>query len=217
MFMRPLIVFIALIVASGVIARAERVERVPIRQPFTTFPMSFGEWRGRNNPPLSEQEAKILGADDYLTRTYFAPGRSTGLYVSYWETQKRGDTVHSPLNCLPGAGWEPVSKKPLRIAVAGSDGASSDIQVNRYIIQKGLDRLLVLYWYQSHGRVVDSEYWGKFYLVSDAVRLGRSDTAIVRVTTVIADTSEAAEARAEKNATEFVQRLFPSLDEYLPS
>ena len=217
MLIRALIVFVALIVASGVIAKAERSEPIPARAPLSAFPMTVGDWRGRVDRPLTDKELAVLGADDYLLRTYFAPAKAAGLYVGYWESQKKGDAVHSPLNCLPGSGWEPVSHRSLRLAVPREGGVTADIQVNRYVIQKGLDRQLVLYWYQSHGRVIDSEYWGKFYLVADAVRLGRSDTAIVRVVVPIGDASETAEATAERTATEFVQRVFPTLVDYIPS
>jgi EpsI family protein len=214
---RPLIVFTVLLAASGVIARAERTERVPPRQTFDTFPMTVAEWRGRPDRPLTAEERAVLGADDYLTRSYFSPGRGVGLYVGYWSTQKRGDAVHSPLNCLPGSGWEPTSHRYLPLQVTDAAGAASEIQVNRYIIQKGLERVLVLYWYQSHGRVIASEYWGKYYLVADAVRMGRSDTALVRVTATITDSGRDAELKAERSATAFVQTLFPALGDYIPS
>jgi EpsI family protein len=87
--------------------------------------------------------------------------------------------------------------------------------VNRYVIQKGLDRQLVLYWYQSHGRVVANEYWSKLYLIGDAVRLNRTDAALVRV--IIPAPEGEGEARAERQAIEFVRALFPTLTAFLPS
>ncbi len=217
MLKKAVVLFVVFVGASGVIARAQRTEAIPSRQPFTALPMAFSDWKGRVEPPLSEKELAVLGADDYLLRSYSGPRKVAGLYIGYWETQKRGDTVHSPLNCLPGSGWQPVSNRSLRVAVNGRAAASPEIEVNRYVIQKGLDRQLVLYWYQSHGRVVASEYWGKFYLVADAVRLGRSDTAIVRVVAPIADSTPDAERAAERNAVEFVQQLFPALSEFIPT
>ena len=94
-------------------------------------------------------------------------------------------------------------------ARAGHD----EIQVNRYVIEKGLDRQLVLYWYQSHGRVVASEYWGKVYLVLDAIRQNRTDGALVRIIAPIRTTEEA----AEHDAVEFARGLYPLLGRYLPS
>lgn len=217
MLVRAIVLFVAFVVASGVIARAERTERIPTRQPFSGFPMMVGEWRGRQDPPLSQEILQVLGADDYLARTYFTEREGAGLFIGYWETQKRGDTVHSPLNCIPGAGWQPVSNRALRVAVPGPAGTRREIEVNRYVIEKGLDRQMVLYWYQSHDRVIASEYWGKFYLVADAVRLSRSDTAMVRVITPVAEPTAQAEAAAEQAAARFVQQMFPLLDAFLPS
>ena len=144
MLRQAVFLFVLFVVGSIGIARAQRVEAVPIRQAFSEFPRALAEWRGRDNAPLSERELEVLGADDYLLRTYFAPDKSAHLYVGYWESQKRGDAVHSPLNCIPGSGWEPLSNRPLKVAVRDSQGVPSDIQVNRYVIQKGLDKQLVL-------------------------------------------------------------------------
>lgn len=217
MLIRATVLFVVFIAASGIIARAQRTEHVPMRQPFSALPMTMNEWSGRTDPPLTEKELEVLGADDYVMRSYYAPGKSAGLYMGYWATQKRGDTVHSPLNCLPGSGWEPVSRRALRVSVRDNTAGPRDIEINRYVIQKGFDRQLVLYWYQSHDRVIASEYWGKFYLVADAVRLSRSDTGIVRVVVPIADGTAAAETAAERTGVEFVQQLFPSLTNYIPS
>ena len=85
------------------------------------------------------------------------------------------------------------------------------------MIQKGLDRQLVLYWYQSHGRTVASEYWSKFYLVRDAVRLNRTDAALVRVIVPIDPNADDGEMRAERQASDFVKSMFPLLPRYLPS
>jgi EpsI family protein len=137
--------------------------------------------------------------------------------MGYWATQKRGDTVHSPLNCLPGSGWEPLSRRTLGLTVSDGTSGARQIDVNRFVIQKGLDRQLVLYWYQSHDRVIASEYLGKFYLVADAIRLSRSDTAIVRVIVPIADGTAAAETAAERTGVQFVQQIFPLLTNHIPS
>ena len=168
-------------------------------------------------PPLPESIMSILRVDDYVNRVYYAPTRyGAGSYIGYYRSQRQGDSIHSPLNCMPGAGWEPVSQRPLTIAVPDA-GGGSNISVNRYVIQKGVDRQLVLYWYHSHGRVVASEYWSKFYLVRDAVRLNRTDAALVRVIVPIPSNIDGAETKAEEQATEFVRSMFPLLSTYLPS
>ena len=197
-----------------VIASANRSEERIARLPFAQFPMQIEEWRGAPQPPMEPKVLAVLGVDDYLTRAYYTPDQSglVGLYLGYYGSQRQGDTMHSPLNCLPGAGWAPLSNTRVSIPVLGDS-----IVVNRYIIQKGLDRQLVLYWYQSHGRVVASEYWSKFYLIRDAVRLNRTDAALVRIIVPIEANREGAEANAETQATEFVRSMFPLLSNYLPS
>src|SRR5205807_4966788 len=118
-----------------------------------------------------------------------------------------GDTVHSPMNCLPAAGWQLLTMD--RAPIPADEHS---IVVNRDIIQKGLDKRLVYYWYQSHSRVVASEYWSKAYLVLDGLRLHRSDGALVRVIAPIRES----ETVAERSAVDFVRALFPVLDRHLP-
>jgi EpsI family protein len=180
--------------------------------------MEMPGWRGVQEPPFEPNILRILGVDDYLTRAYFTgPRTGVGLYIGYYKSQRQGDTMHSPLNCLPGAGWEPMRQSFTSVQVARGEGMPpQDITINRLLVQKGLDRQLVLYWYQAHGRVVASEYWSKFYLIRDAVRLNRTDGAMVRVISPILGESAADEARAEDLARSFVQTVFPKLTQFLP-
>ena len=121
-----------------------------------------------------------------------------------------GSTIHSPQNCLPGSGWTPVNSSRLELDRPGG----GRILVNRYVLSKGLDKMLALYWYQSHGRVVASEYWAKFYLVEDSIRMNRSDGSLVRVMTAIAQ-QESTES-AEQRARALAQSILPILDAYIP-
>jgi EpsI family protein len=210
-----LIVLTAIFVGgAGLVALAERPEPAPMRSSFDTFPMTIDDWRGRQNAPFEPEILAILGVDDYLTRVYFGPDqRGIGLYIGFYGSQRQGDTMHSPQNCLPGAGWEPVAHTLLPVVVTVPTG-QREIVVNRYVIQKGLDKQVVLYWYQAHDRVVASEYWAKFYLIRDAVVMNRTDGALVRVMTPY--TGDDQEAAAEKAVVSFVQSLFPLLGQYIP-
>lgn len=210
-------------VGFGLLVRADRPEPIAPRSTFDQFPFTLGQWRGVQERPFPPEILAILGVDDYMARAYFTPDRAgVGVYVGYYATQRQGDTMHSPQNCLPGAGWEPVSSRKMAISVPdAASAAERSIEVNRYVIRKGLDRQLVLYWYQAHGRVVASEYWSKIYLVRDAVRLNRTDGALVRVIAPIPGSatgsqSETGERQAEALAVRFVQELFPALGTYLP-
>jgi EpsI family protein len=190
-------------------------EAPPARSSLTQFPMSFGGWDGRREAEFSDRILTILGVDDYLLRSYRRGSEpAVGFYVGYYDSQRQGDTMHSPLNCLPGAGWTPLDTSRLKIPVSTT---SAPIEVKRVIIQKGLDRQLVLYWYQSHGRVIASEYWGKIYTVVDAVAMNRTDAALVRVITSIPDASPEADRAAQDRAVAFVQTVFPRLPSYIPN
>ena len=91
------------------------------------------------------------------------------------------------------------------------------ISVNRFLIRKGLERQLVLYWYQSRGRIVGSEYWSKIYLVLDAARYNRTDAALVRLVVPVANGTPEAEAIAEQNVIAFANVMLPRLNTYLPN
>ena len=207
----------ALVVAGVAVARADRAERTALRASFSNFPMQLGEWRGSQVAPLTPRELEVLGLDDYLLRSYSAPQRPwVGLYIGFWQSQRQGSSIHSPQNCLPGAGWEPVAQSILPFPDPRRDGAPP-LTVNQYIVQKGLDRMLVLYWYQSHGRIVASEYWSKIYLVTDAVRLDRTDAALVRLTVPISGSGPDSEQRAQRDALAFASVLIPKLDAFIPN
>ena len=203
------------------LANARKSEVAVTRAPFDTFPMAINGWRATVDPPLSEDILRVLGVDDYLSRVYYRDGTAVGLYMGFYGSQRQGDTIHSPMNCLPGAGWEPVQEGRLTIKNAdpstslGAGGAGRDITVNRYVVQKGLDRQLVLYWYQSHGRVVASEYTSKMFLIHDAIRMNRTDGSLVRVIAPIPVGGD--EAPAAALAESFVRTIFPTLSAYLPN
>jgi EpsI family protein len=179
--------------------------------------MEIGDWRGEAADRFDQRVLAVLGVDEYVNRIYSAgQDRAVGLYMGFYQSQREGDTIHSPLNCLPGAGWEPVRKGRVTIPVRTSAGETRQVTVNRFTIQRGLDRQVVLYWYQSHGRVVASEYWGKIHTVLDAIRLNRTDAAMIRVIAPVRGRDDEHEASAETNVVEFAQAMFPLLGRYLP-
>lgn len=213
---RAITLVVCLVATALFMANARRSEAPVERLLFKQFPMTVESWRAVEDPPMEEDVLKVLGVDDYLSRAYYKPdGAAVGLYMGFYGSQRQGDTIHSPLNCLPGAGWQPVSEGRLHIANAGGPGRH--MEVNRYVVQKGLDRQLVLYWYQSHGRVVASEYVSRLFLIHDAIRMNRTDGSMVRVIAPVAVDAQDGGASAERLATEFVRALVPHLSAYLPS
>jgi EpsI family protein len=202
-------IVVALILGAGVVAsRRTSAETPPGREPLAALPFTIADWSGREAAPLADDVVAQLGVDDYVNRRYArAASAPLGLYVGYYESQRQGDTIHSPQNCLPGAGWRPVSSR-----VAELNAGGERLRVNEYVIQKGLDRQVVLYWYQGRGRVVANEYANKALLMFDAARLNRSDGGLVRVIGPVVSTTDA----ASEELSSFVAALFPHLNRHLP-
>ena len=178
-----------------------------VRVPFAKMPAAIGAWRSAGDLAIDDDSLKILKADDYLSRLYVSGGAGVSLFVAYYATQRQGDTMHSPMNCLPASGWQPMANERVQIPTDGGP-----INANRVVIQKALDKELVLYWYQSHGRTIASEYASKAYLVLDSLRLHRSDAALIRIVTPVT----AGDAGATRLATDFVQSLHPLLAAHIP-
>ncbi|HXE80763.1 MAG TPA: EpsI family protein [Vicinamibacterales bacterium] len=207
---------LAALMGVGAVASAHvrRTEAVRLREPLEAFPLAFDGWRGREQPALAPNVVEALGADAYLEREYRNDGASVGLFIGYYASQRQGDSVHSPLNCLPGSGWSAVEADYLDVP-RGPDQAAAQVNVRRLRVRRGSDDALVLYWYQSRGRVVANEYWNKAYLMYDAVRLNRTDAALIRVFSMI-DERTGGVRRAEADLVTFVRAMFPLLDRHLP-
>jgi EpsI family protein len=208
MVARALIV-VALVAAAGVYSAGASKTDAPVsRAPLATLPTDLAEWRGYDAAPFSDDVVTELGVDDYINRRYVRAGAvPLTVYVGYYASQRQGDTIHSPRNCLPGAGWQPISSDRSTIDVGGRS-----IPVNRYLIQQGLDRQAVIYWYQGRGRVIANEYANKGWLMIDAARLRRTDGALVRLITPVADTP----ARAFDELTRFAAALYTRLTPHVP-
>jgi len=200
-----------LLLATAVSLAARGPEVPPSRQPLSTLPQQIGAWAGTDTS-FDEETLKILGLGDFLYRDYADTaqiGLPVNLFVAYYPTQKFGDAVHPPEHCFLGAGYAPIRREVMQLS--GPDGTFS---ANRWIAAKGLERNLVLYWFQAHGRVVTSDYSAKYYLIRDSIRLHRSDGALIRfMTPMYANESpDAAQARIMKLGSQ----ILPLLDQYIP-
>jgi EpsI family protein len=210
---RRLWLLIVVLVAGGLLVNTwtylgeAHVERHELRN----FPTQVGAWKQEGfDRRFDAQTMSVLRASDYLLRDYrIGKGQTANLYIGYYATQRDGASYHSPLNCLPGAGWSMVD--PERIAISLPSGKS--FLANKYVIENGDHRELMIYWYQGRGRMIASEYWGKIYTVLDSVRLRRSDAAMVRVTVPIT-TSDTA---ALESAREFAAVTSEVLPEFVPN
>ena len=213
---KPAVRFAALLIAIlavGVVVNAWAYlgEAHVDRKELKNFPEQIGDWRrAKPDQTIDDATMAVLRASDYLLREYRrADGQVANFYVGYYASQREGASYHSPLNCLPGSGW--TLSEPGKVMIAMPDGSS--FAANKYIIENGDYRSLMIYWYQGRGRAVASEYWGKIYTVIDSVRLRRSDGAMVRVTVPLGSSEEV----ALKAATDLSSRTAAALSEFVPN
>jgi EpsI family protein len=203
---------ILLAAAAWFLTVQSRSEIIQPREEFGSFPHQFGPWTGKD-VDVPRDILDVLGPGDFLFRNYqdvLSSDPSVNLFIAYFSSQRAGDTIHSPKNCLPGAGWIPLDSSQIEISLPNR----KPFLVNRYLIGKGTQRDLVLYWYWAHNRGIASEYWAKFYLIEDSIRLHRSDGSLVRVTTELRQ-SESVDV-AQQRLLSLLQNVVPALDVYIP-
>ena len=199
-----------LMVQAVVFYWASRGEtQVNLSRPLAKFPQQSGDWHVQSVGVVEPEILEVLRADDTLTRWYTSPHGGANLFVAFFKTQRTGQSPHSPKNCLPGTGWVPSQTGVIDIPVAGMD----TIHVNRYVVAKGENRSLVLYWYQTPSRVIADEFAAKYYLIRDSIQYHRSDTSLVRVVVPIEGGNDEAATRV---GVEFIQAVYPGLRGYLP-
>ncbi len=198
------VVLIVLLALTAVLARpvqSKTAQPIAIDQ----LPYAFAGFQGADDHSLDEATAAELGADAYLTRTYSTANvPSIGLYVAYYGSQRPGVSIHSPLHCLPGTGWEALDVD----TVAVPAGAA---QVRQLTMRKNFDQAVVIYWYQLEGRTVANEIKSKLYLLSDSLRRRQSDAALVRVVVPVSSDPAAAAAQGLSFVGELLPRLAPLL------
>lgn len=211
---RNLILFSALLVLQGAAGYflSVRKEYSPPSKVLATLPNQVESWQMVKEFPMEPEVQEVLKADDTLNRYYIGPSapQGVGLFIAFFRSQRAGVAPHSPKNCLPGAGWVKEKNTIVQIPVPGQ---AIPVEANYYVVQKGENKSVVVYWYQSHGRTVADEFKAKFYVMSDAIRYNRTDTALVRVTIGVGPGGEEA---AEKTAIEFVQRFYAPVSNVLP-
>jgi len=206
------LLLIALLLGGGVVNVWERAGESKVsRRPLKEFPSQLGSWRQMGDDLRFDSETeKVLRADDYLSRNFESGDHVASFYAGYYTTQRTGATYHSPLNCLPGSGW--FMSGGGQITITPSNG-SSPFAANRYVVQNGNNRALMVYWYQGRGRAEASEYWAKIHTVLDSVRRRRSDAAMVRVMVPLTDSQK----DAETTAVELASQAAAYLPAYIPN
>lgn len=186
------------------------VEAVSLNRSLKEFPTNIAEWKGIDTP-MDEGTLNILKVDDYIMRVYQDDkGFPIWLYIGYFERQTEGQIIHSPKHCYPGGGWFPIETEVHKIFIPD---IGREIKVNRYFIAKGNERQMILYWYQSRGRIVTSEYLDRLYLIWDSIFRKRSDGALIRISAPVDSSKE----KTLKKEIAFVKYIFPELISFLPN
>ena len=209
---RILTIVVVLAVAYGLRLWLAHDSNPPAAPNMELLPRQIGSWYTVREG-ISPESAGVLKADSLVLRDYeLTPGTRIQLFVAYYRTQHAGESMHSPRNCLPGSGWEPLS----RSALSADMGRAHDAEVNRYLIEKDGNRMLIVYWYQERERIIANEFSGKLYLMWDSVRRQHRDGAIIRLSVPLRAglTEEQALAQVRQfirlAAPEITKALFPN-------
>jgi exosortase D (VPLPA-CTERM-specific) len=216
-FSRPSLAAIGLLVvaATGLSALPARSEIVPEHKSLAAFPLRIGDWRGEHEP-VKPKVVDRLQLDDYVLANYMRPQEMAPVYfyVAYYASQRKGASAHSPRSCIPGGGFE--IKEIRETTLDGIAGESGPLAVNRVIIAKGTVKLLVYYWFQQRGRQLTSEYVVKWMIFWDSLTRNRTDGALVRVMTPVADGDDDL-AAADRRLVDFLRAAYPKVSAYVPS
>jgi EpsI family protein len=206
-----IIALVVVLIIGGIFINwfERRGEAEVSRKPLAEMPLQLGDWRQKGDEiRFSEQTESVLRVSDYTMREYLSNGRLANIYVGYYASQRTGATYHSPQNCLPGAGW--VMKQPEIIEIKTADGKT--FNANRYIIENGIYKEVMIYWYQGRGRIEASEYQDKLNTVWDSTLRRRSDGAMVRVMTSVGNDEQG----ATQAAINLSAQLADKLTEFVP-
>ena len=203
------------------------VDQVPPSAPLNEVPTRFGVWTSEDIP-ISVSTLEVLGKGDFLNRVYQDSGQDSAptatqgqgpkasvppvqLFIGYFPTQRTGQAIHSPQNCLPGSGWAFLSSG----VTTFTDGTGKQYRVGDYVISDGRYKQEVFYWYQSHGHSIASDYMAKLHMLADSIRLGRTDAALVRVLTPIE--ADEVPSQAHDRLVMFAKYVTPLLPAYVPN
>jgi EpsI family protein len=211
------VVFVLLAATFSALRLRGDTDRVPATPPLSLLPQTIGA-RTAQDYPLDSETLEVLGDGRFLNRVYSSVGpmgqpaeAPVSLFIGYFPTQRSGQSIHSPQNCLPGAGWAFLSSQVINLPTA--DGRP--YPVGEYLIGNAGQKQVVLYWYLAHGRSVASDYLAKAYMMLDAVRWNRTDGALVRIVTPVGQ-NESLEF-AQQRAVQFAGQVTPLLPRFIPN
>jgi EpsI family protein len=202
-YLITVIILISAITVSNIFSKPEKELD---RRSLSEFPKVIGEWKVIDEETIGESSMAVLLVDDYIMRTYVnSEGDNVGLYIGYFKNQREGKQVHSPRQCLPGAGWEILESRKYILALEKHN--PPEVPINFYLMGKGDARQLYLWWYQGRGRIINNEYINKLFLIWDAMTKQRTDGSLVRINMAISSNSKTSLNKEVEFINSFVQFL----------
>jgi len=215
LLLQPMFV-VAIILLGATLAISNTVdfrEKIPAKKNLEQFPLKLDEWTSTRRQPMAQMYIDALDLSEYVIIDYHNRNdKKVNFYVAYYESQRKGESIHSPATCLPGSGWSFDQSGTVKITdVHGIDGT---IEVNRAVMQSGRSRRVTYYWFPVRGRILNNAYQLKIYNFWDALTQQRTDGALVRLITSVYEDETLADA--EKRLQNFVRDIVPVLEEYIP-
>jgi len=205
-----LVATILLIAAIIYVNFLSSVHAVPLLHSLDDFPKKLGEFEMVSEQNFSDSIMNSLGVDHYIMREYRdKAGYPLWLYIGYYESQTEGEIIHSPKHCMPGSGWNVIREDS--VSLPNPTDKKSSIVINQMLLQKGLEKQIAHYWYQSRGRVVANEYADRVYMIIDSILKRRSDGALIRITGSGDNLQEDI-----KKQKKFIAYLLNSINSFLP-
>lgn len=196
-----------LVVQAALTYGLSKAEYLPSPSPLEGFPRTFADWPQAQDGVLEPEVYEMLSPDDVLNRSYWKPKSQANvqLFVAYYKTQLRAKNAHDPKVCLPGGGWVPKASQVIDLPL---NTGTSPARVNYYWVAKGDSQIVVLYWYQTHKRVIAQEQILRFYRLLDNIADNRTDMALVRIVSPAIDGDVNG---ASDRAKQFAQEVYPHL------
>jgi EpsI family protein len=208
---RVLIVSLILIMTAILVRFVSHSDDIKLDKPLSTFPKEVGEWTGKE-AHFEQSVYDILGVDDsYLAYYYNREERNVQIYIGYYQSQREGEQIHSPKNCMPGGGWNIKESSLEEISLKGVNPGK--IKVIKLLLEKDEQKQIVFYWYQGNGRFISSEYSQRLYMVIDSMLKHRTNGSFVRLITPVLNNDEEDAIRYLKN---FAADIIPVISEYIP-
>ncbi|MCK5097875.1 MAG: EpsI family protein [Desulfobacteraceae bacterium] len=208
-YKRTITIIVIMLLTATLLSFLSNPEIIRPNKSFDSFPLKFGKWQGVKSK-LDKEIYNSLGVDDYFFANYRSTqGEIVNLYIGFYQTQKEGDLIHSPKNCMPALGWNIIDTSIEKVNLTNTDTQN----FAKLLLQKGSEKQIVLYWFQSRGRIISSGYMQKIWLVIDSITKHRTDGSFVRLISMVTDNEE----ESLELLIEFAKNIYPSLNEFIPS